>query len=74
MVDVEPQEGAEEVVPVLAVALGVAATPAIAVAGVEIAVGAERHMPAVVVAVGLLHLDDDLLGGGVEDIRIRRRS
>ena len=51
--DLEAEEGAEQVVPVLAMALGIAAAAAVTDAEVEIAVGAEDDVPAVVIVVGL---------------------
>ena len=60
--DLYPQDGAEEGRGVLSAAQGVAGGTAVAEADVEVSVGAKGDLPAVVVRVGLLDLDDDQLG------------
>ena len=65
VVDVDPQDLAEQRMQVLAVPVRVVAEPAVADADVQVAVGAEHDRAAVVVPVGLVDLEQDFLARGV---------
>ena len=63
--DIDAQNGAKEGCSILAAAQRIAGRTAVAQADVEVTVGAEGNLPAVVVGVGLLYLKYDQLAFGI---------
>ncbi len=70
---VDAQDLAQKHAGILAVALGIAFTPAVSQRNVEIrVVGAKCELPAIMVVEGLVHYEKLPLAGNVCDVRVRR--